>query len=164
MLLRLIRDAAQLNNRSVGRIALSAAFLTLVGCSIAGLEIATISDVRRHPDSPALVLFLIAAEVVLGRTSVPLDRGRLTLSALSLGPAALLLNPIDATLVGLSLGLTVASRGSWRILTNGILSGTYAGLAAVVTVHVFGGGDLSIFARISVLLVLWAASWLLLAI
>ena len=163
MLLRLIRDATQLNNRHGGRIAPSAVFLALVAGSIAGLDFATISDLRRHPDSLALVLFLIGAEVVLGRTSVPLDRGRLTLSALSLGPAALLLNPVDATMVGLSLGLTVASRGSWRILTNGILSGAYAGAAAVVAIHLFGGGDLSIFARISVLLVLWLASWLLLA-
>src|SRR5690242_14312738 len=130
-------------------------FLALVAACIAAVDVATKDDVRRHADSLVLVMFLIGAEVSLGRASVALDRGRLTLSALSIGPAALLLNPLDATLVGLSLGITVANRGSWRILTNSILSGAYAGLSAAVAVHLFGGGDLSVLERISVLAILW---------
>ncbi len=164
MILSLLRYVPQLSNRRGDRIALSAAFLALVGLSIVALDLLSIPEAQSHSDSLVLVLFLITAEVVLGRASVALDRGRLTLSALSIGPAALLLNPIDATLVGVALGLTVANRGSWRILTNGILSGAYAGVAALIALHLFGGPDLSLAARVFVLVVLWLFSWILLVI
>lgn len=58
----------------------------------------------------------------------------------------------------------MANRGSWRILTNGILSGAYAGVAALIALHLFEGPDLSLAARVIVLVVLWVFSWILLVI
>src|SRR5438105_4061778 len=164
MILRLLRDAMKLDNQRGHRIAMSVAFLILVGCSTLAVEGATLHSLRGHSDSVVMVLFLICAEVVLGRASVALDRGRLTLSALSLGPAALLLNLVDASIVGLLVAVRVARRGSWRMLTYGVLSAAYDGVAGLVAVNVFGGGDLSLVGRICVLFVLWVGSWLLLAI
>jgi signal transduction histidine kinase len=153
----------QLTNRRAARTGLSALFLTSVAGLIAIGNLATLGQSVAHRDSVILVVFLILAAVVLGRASVALDRGRLTLSGLALGPAALLLNPIDATVVGLSLGLTFAARGSSRILTNALLSGAYAGFGAAVATHWFGDADLSIGARLLVLCIMWICSWVLLA-
>ena len=163
MLSRRLRDAKQLINMHWRRTIFAACFLSETVCLIVVVAVTTHDDTAHHPDSVLLVIFLIVAEVSLGRAFVPIDRGRLSLSALALGPAVLLLNPSDATLVGLCLGLTLASRGSLRIATNALVSGAWAGVGATLAIHLFGDGDLALASRVLVLGLLWAMSWALLA-
>ena len=163
MLRQQVRGAGQLINLHRGHVALSIVFFSLVLGLIGGVIATTRQDLGSHPDSFVMVAILLGAEIVLGRASVALDRGRLTLSALALGPAALLLNPLDATLVGLFIGLTVSSRGGLRLIANSLISGAYVGSGATLAIHVFGGGDLPMVSRLLVLFVVWTMSWILLA-
>src|SRR5207244_4260101 len=81
----------------------------------------------------------------------------------AIGPAALLLNPIDATLVGLSLGLTLGGRERWRIPTNSVISAAYAAFGSFVTTWL-GVPPLSLEGRVVVLVAVWITGWALLAI
>ena len=162
MIARQLRTAEQLTNSRGVQIWLSVAFLLAVALATVLVDVFTYAEAPRRIDSVVLVLYLIVAQSTLGRVSVPIERGRLTLSALALGPAVLLLNPVDASIVGLSYGLAVSSRGFWPMLTNTVLSAAYATFAAAIATHWFGASELAFGVRVLVLLLLWLINWALL--
>jgi hypothetical protein len=91
------------------------------------------------------VLYLIIASLGLSFAEVRLDRGRLTLSGLALGAAAILLNPLNATLAGAAIAIGMGRRGAWPILANGLTMAASTCAAAVVAsglhdhIHSFRG-------------------------
>ncbi len=136
---------------------LSYLYLAMVGIIIAFIDALTWKSDANHPDQVIEVMFLILAVAVISLGDVRLDRGRLTLSGVVIGAAAILLNPLDATIVGLAIAIPMLSRGAWPIVGNAVLSATLACLGAVVADQLRVGTDLSLPARVVVLVIVNAA-------
>jgi signal transduction histidine kinase len=105
-----------------------------------------------HPDPIAKLAFLMTASALLSFASVRVDRGHLSLLGLGIGATAILLNPLDATLVGLAMVVSQARRPLWHVLTNASVYAAIAGLGAFVAVHLEHGRTLSLAGRLEVLL------------
>src|SRR5690242_9983856 len=118
---RLFRDAAQLTNKQGARNALTYGYLGLLGFVTILANYRYWSYTQSHPDGIARVLYLIVALILLTSVRVRLERGHLTLSAIVIGTAAIFLNPLDATILGLALSIPMAGRGRWPILGNSIM-------------------------------------------
>jgi signal transduction histidine kinase len=82
---------------------------------------------------------------------------------LAIGVAALLLNPIDATIVGLASSVAHKHRGRWNIFANAVISGAYAEIGAAVAGLLRVDGALSLDARVMILVALTIACWILVA-
>ena len=128
---------------------LSYAYSGLVAVFVVALILATYPYDVAHQDPIATIAFLTGAAAVLNLASVRVDRGRLTLSGLSIGATAILLNPLDAGLVGLAISL--GTRGPWRIFANAATYAAIASLGATVATHFHSGGSLTLGARVVVL-------------
>jgi len=161
---RNLRDAAQLTNKARTRRASAYVYLGLVAGPILAANYLTRYETASNPDSAPEVLYLVIAVVLLGSVAVRIERGRLTLSGIAIGAAAILLNPLDATIVGLALAIPMARRGHWTILGNGIMAAAYACLGALVAAPLHGGQPLMLGSRILVLLVVNVGSWLLIGV
>jgi hypothetical protein len=64
-----------------------------------------------HPDSIVVFLFLAGLGPLATIPEVRLDRGTMTLGGVVSGASAILLNPVDATLMGLITGISLARGG-----------------------------------------------------
>lgn len=147
----------------MNRKVLTYAYLAFVAVVVLVLDIVTRARSAEHPDSVFEVLYLIAAVILLSSVHVRIERGRLTLSGLAIGAAAVLLNPIDASIVGLCLGIQSVRRGPWPILVNSVLPAAYASLGANLAISLQGGEPLSFGVRVATLALLHVTSWVLLA-
>ena len=116
-----------------------------------------------RPDQVTEVLYLIVAIVLLSSVDIRIERGHLNLSGLAIGVAAILLNPLDATVVGLASALAHRHRGRWEILANGAISAAYGAFGAAVASQLRVGATLSLQARVVVLVALTMACWILVA-
>ncbi|HXJ38521.1 MAG TPA: hypothetical protein VNH18_04535, partial [Bryobacteraceae bacterium] len=116
-----------------------------------------------NPDQLTEVLYLVVATVLLSWVDIPLERGHLNLSGLAIGVAAILLNPINATVVGLISALVHRRRGPWEIVTTGAISAAYATFSATIATLLRNGAPLSLENRVIVLSALTAACWILVA-
>jgi signal transduction histidine kinase len=114
-----------------------------------------------HQDNVVLVLFLVAAAVLLSSVYVRIERGRLALAGIAVGTATVLLNPLDATIVGLSISIPMAGRGRWPIGGNAVMAATFAFVAALAAAYLRTGDELNVGQRITVLLVMNLTGWLL---
>src|SRR6266581_7504446 len=94
-------------NRTVGFYA----YLAVLAAVVVGLNFAALPYDAAHPDQTADVLYLFAAVAALSLADVKLDRGHLTLGAVATGASALLMNPLDTTIVCLGVAFTQAPRG-----------------------------------------------------
>ncbi len=148
----------QLSNKDVSRRALSYGYFALVGALVVILNVWSRSYSAGHPDQVPVVLYLAAAVVALSFADVRLDRGRLTLSGLALGAAAVLLNPLDATIVGLSIGVGMARRGAWPIIGNAVITAAFACIGAVVAMQLRSVAPLPVWARMVVILIMTIGS------
>jgi signal transduction histidine kinase len=101
-----------------------------------------------HPDQVINVAYLFLAGVLLNLADVRLDRGHLTLGGIVMVAAAILTNPLDATLVGLSIALGQAPRGVRAILANATIYGAIAVIAATVASLFHSTGELPIGPRL----------------
>jgi signal transduction histidine kinase len=104
------------------------------------------------------VLYLTLAIVLMNMPQVRLDRGRLSLSALATGAAAILTNPLDATIIGLAASLSQVRRGAWTTLSNGVLNASTACLGSVVSAQFRFGNNLSFGSRVVVVLAVSVAN------
>ncbi len=154
----------QLSNKDVSRRALSYGYFALVGALVVILNVWSRSYSAGHPDQVPVVLYLAAAVVALSFADVRLDRGRLTLSGLALGAAAVLLNPLDATIVGLSIGVGMARRGAWPIIGNAVITAAFACIGAVVAMQLRSVAPLPVWARMVVILIMTIGSLALVAV
>jgi signal transduction histidine kinase len=158
---QLLRDAAELSNKPRVRLAASYSFLALIACLVVASNYAWRAQTNADADDVTKVIFLIIALVLLSSVDVRIERGRLSLSGIAIGAGAILLNPLNATIVGLSLGIPIARRGPWPITANSVIAAAYACLGAVVAAAFRNAGSLSLPERFLVLVVLNVAGWML---
>ncbi len=157
-------DAVQLINKASWRTVVSYSYLI-------GLAMLTVLAIvlwqgsqEARPDNAVEVLYLIGVLVLLSTADVRIDRGRINLSGIAIGTAAILLNPLNASLVGLAIAIPMARRGSWPIFANAIMTSSNACIGALVALQVRQGGPLTLQSRLFVLLVVIASSWLIVAV
>src|SRR6266508_809384 len=137
---------------------MASAYLIGLAVALLVLNVLTGGHTASHPNSVAQVAYLIVATMVLSWIEVRLERGRLTLSALAMGTAAVLLNPLNASLVGLATGVAMFRRPPWQIIANALMAATVTGLAASAASSIDGVVQTSVLSRILVLLVFDLAS------
>jgi len=163
MIRQRLRDAAELNKPSL-RVLWAGLFLGVVGAGTLVADLSWGGATRAKPDNLVETVYLVVAAVALSSVDVRIELGRLSLSGIAIGTAALALNPPEATLVGLAIGIAMARRGPWPIVGNAVLASTYACFGALLASHLRVDNDLSVSSRLSVLLSLNVASWILVSI
>src|ERR1700730_2221514 len=127
-------------------------YLGILAIGVALLNLLARQADLAHPDNPLQVLYLCMAAALLNIPHVRIERGRLTLIGIANVAAALLLNPIDATAVGLASSASVVRRGSYPVLGNAVFSATLNCLGSIVAAEVRTGGSLPVSARILTIL------------
>lgn len=139
-------------------------YLAAIAAVILALNVASVTYDSVHADELLTVLYLVVGAIVLNRAEVRLDRGRLTLLALPIGAASILLNPLHAAVVGLASSSLLIGRGRWPILANGLMAATYGTLGAFIAGHISGGGVLSLGGRSLVVACAYATSLILVSV
>jgi signal transduction histidine kinase len=139
-------------------------FVLALAAAVALADYSARNATVAHPDNVVEVLFFISAVVLLTTVQTRIDRGRLVLSGIAIGAAAILLNPVDSTLVGLALGIPTARRGLWTILGNAVTAASYACLGAIVASTLSGGHGVPFEVRCFVLALMFLMSWIVVAI
>ena len=132
---------------------LSYGYLGLMATVMVGLNVAFRDVSGLHVDRAADVLFLCLAGPLLNIPQVRIDQGRLSLSGIAIGVAALMASPLDATLIGLASSTSLYRRGAFPIVGNAIFSAMIALAGSLVANEFRKDGELSIAARIFVLAV-----------
>jgi signal transduction histidine kinase len=138
-------------------------YLSAVAASLLVLNIVFREGTTDHPDRLDIALYLIVAVLILNFVGVRLDRGRLTLAAAAAGAAAILLNPLNATLAGLAIAPSLIRRGRWAIVGDSVMVAAMTCSGALVALQLRGSGALPLWARLVVLLTVDIGSWLLVA-
>jgi signal transduction histidine kinase len=105
-----------------------------------------------HPDSVLVILYLLLASYFMSIPQAPLERGRLDLSAIVFGAAAMLTNPIDATMIGVVAAFRLFGRGPWRIFMSALTYGTASCLGSIVASQLRVGGALTPGSRMWIVL------------
>jgi signal transduction histidine kinase len=135
----------------MSRNSLSFAFPALVSALVVAVVAVSYPYDVTHQDPILKLAFLIAAAAVLSLASVRVDRGHLTLLGLAIGASAILLNPLDAAIVGLAMVVSQVRRPLWHVLTNASVYAAIAALGATLAIRIQPGGTLSLAARLAVL-------------
>jgi signal transduction histidine kinase len=139
------------------------AFVLALAASVVLANFLTRNLTAHHPDNVVEVVFLILAVALLSTVQTRIERGRLVLAGIGIGAAALLLNPLDSTLVGLSLGIPMARRGWWA-LANAVTAASYACYAAIVAISLSHGGNPGLLLRCLVLALAYLGSWIVVTV
>ena len=103
-----------------------------------------------HPDAVATVTFLVVCAIAMNLANVRIERGRLSLGAIAIGAAAIMTNPVDATLIGLITGVTQFRRGPWPTLGNGLMNASATCIGSIVATQFRLDGTLSFESRVVV--------------
>src|ERR1041385_3263569 len=111
-------DGVQLSNMAPLRTVASYSYLGLIAGLAVGTLYVTSSMTASEPDNVVEVLYLAVVLVILSSADVRIERGRINLAGIAIGAAAILLNPLDAAIVGSSVGIAMARRGRWPIIGN----------------------------------------------
>jgi signal transduction histidine kinase len=115
-----------------------------------------------HPDNTLVVIYLCVGAVMLNIPHVRIEHGRLSLIGIPTMAAALLLNPLDATIVGLASSLPLVGRGVYLSLSNGLFTGTISYLGSIAATEFRTVNQLALAPRILVVLVCIGANLVLL--
>jgi signal transduction histidine kinase len=150
----------QLSNKRLGRQAAFSAYIALIGISGGLVDFLTRGQLVSHPDQVTEVLFLTVAVVLLSTVDVRIERGHLNPTALVVGAAAILLNPLDATLVGLASALSQVRRHPRDIAANAVCCAACASFGSAVAGQLRVGGSLSLQGRALVVVVVTIACWI----
>jgi len=106
------------------------------------------------------VVYLAAAAAFMSVPVVQLERGRLALSGIIAVAAAILLNPLDATLVSLMVA-TGNMRAPWPLLGNALIFAVATSAGALVSVALGGAHAPSLAGRVLVLIAVTLANLVL---
>jgi signal transduction histidine kinase len=117
-----------------------------------------------HPDDIVQVIYLFVVSIALNRADVRLDRGHLTLGAVAMGATVILTNPLHATVISLAIGLGQLPRGIRATLVNAVFYSAMASLAATVAGGLRVADDLTLAARVFVLLTMGITDLIVVAI
>jgi len=113
---------------------------------------------RAHVSRVTDIVFLFIATILLSLQGVGIEHGRLSLHAIVLGAAAILTNPLDATLIGVLASFAEGRRGRWPLLANASLQAAINCGAACVGAVLHDGASIPFGARVAVLSTLVVAN------
>jgi signal transduction histidine kinase len=151
---RSLWNAAQLIKKEMDRTVGSYIYLAAIGLVALVIDISARPYDQQHPDAVATVAFLIGCAVAMNLANVRIERGRLSLGAIAIGAAAILTNPLDATVIGLITGITQFRRGPWPTVGNGLMNAGTACIGSVIAMQLRADGPISFASRIVVVVVL----------
>src|SRR5438094_10187519 len=106
----------------MARTVLTYAYLAALATAIVLTNLLTRSYDFAHPDDAFTVAYLCIAAPLLNIPQVRIEQGRLSLVGIANQAAALVLNPLDATIVGLASSISTLRRGWFSLLANAIFS------------------------------------------
>jgi signal transduction histidine kinase len=161
---RSLRDAVQLIKNRGTPTATLYTYSVLVAIVVLGTNLAAWPYDQVHPDSITTVTFLGVGAAIMNLASVRIERGRLTLAALLVGAAALVTNPLSATVIGIASQIPQSRSTAWRILTNSVLYSAEACAGSIVAVALTNDGVLRLGSRLVALVLLTGTNWLTVAI
>jgi len=148
----------QLSKKNLARRTASYVYVGALASVLVAINAVTFNYSHEHPDSVVVFLFLGALSQLMTIPEVRLDRGTLTLAGVVAGAAVILLNPLDATLIGLITGVWLGRGRRWRIAGNASVLATANCLASLLTAHFRTGDGLPLSARIAGLVILTIAN------
>ncbi|TAN33373.1 HAMP domain-containing histidine kinase [bacterium] len=146
------------------RTAASYGYLVLLATSLAVINVFARDYDISHADPAAEVVYLCLAAALLNIPQVRIERGRLSLLGIALWAAALLLNPLNATIVGLASSASLLRRGTFPIAANGVFSAALSCVGAIVGAELRIGTVLSLGPRLLVVATCIAINMLLVLI
>ena len=117
-----------------------------------------------RPDSVVMTAYLAIASALMTVPDVRIDQGRLTLNGITAGAAAILLNPLNATIASLTIVLGAPRRrGAWPLLVNPLIFSIGPCVGALATRLLSGESSQrpSLLVRLAVLGVMTAANLVL---
>lgn len=153
----------QLSNMADRRPALDWLFLGSLVLALVAINTAFQAADAKRPDQVVRVLFLAAAAVLMTMPVVQLERGRLTLNGIVGVAIAILLNPLDATLISLLVAFG-NMRTPWSMLANSLVFATTASVGSVISVALSGSEPPSVLTRVLVVFVVNGANLVLTSI
>ena len=139
----------------------STTYLALIAAGVIAIDVITIPYDATHPDNVLEVLYLSVVVILMNVPQVRIERGRLSLSAIVTGAAAILLNPLNATLVGLVTALPQVRRSPWPILGNAVMNTAATCIGSVVAAQFRAQNSLTLGPRSLVVIVVCVANLLL---
>jgi signal transduction histidine kinase len=141
----------QLSKKNLRRTAASYVYLGILAAVVILVNALFREYSLGRQDRLAEVVFLAFAAAALNVPQVRIDQGRLSLSGIAAGAAALLLNPLDATLVGIASSFSLARRGPFPLLGNAVSSAAIACTGSVIASAFRVGQTLGVAPRLLVL-------------
>jgi signal transduction histidine kinase len=126
-------------------------YVALLGLLVAFVNLTSLQSDAKHPDSALEVVYLCVAAALLNIPQARIEQGRLTLGSIASVAAALLLNPLDATVVGLASSVPHLRRGPYPILGNAVFAATVNSVGAIVAAGFRDGNTLPLAPRLLVL-------------
>jgi signal transduction histidine kinase len=148
----------QLTKKKMRRTVIAYLYFGVLAVALVAMNVLARPFDETRPDRLLDVLYLIVASVLMSIPQVRIERGRLSLYAIVTGAAAILMDPLDATLVGLVTSFAQIRRGRWPTLGNAVLNASAACLASVLAAQLRVGNVMSIAPRLSVVLTLCVAN------
>ncbi len=124
------------------------------------MNLAFRNDDAVRTDLVTNVVYLAGAAALMSLPVVKLERGRLTLTGIIAVAAAILLNPLDATLVSLLVGIENI-RAPWPLLGNSLIFALATSAGALVSVAMGGAHPPAFAGRLLVLLTVTLANLVL---
>src|SRR2546421_12665864 len=100
-----------------------------------------------HPDNAVVFAYLCVAAPLLNIPQVRIEQGRLSLVGIANQAAALLLNPLDATIVGIASSVGTLRRGAFPVLANAVTSACINLVGSLAATEFHGQGALPLFAQ-----------------
>jgi len=132
----------------MNRNAMAYAYLVMVGALVLTLNGPNSQVFVLRSDRVLDVAYLCVVAALLNIPHVRLEAGRLTLVGIPVGVAALMLNPFDAALVGLTSSLLPFRRQPFHIIANAVMSADIASAGASLATYFRTGDSLPITVRL----------------
>src|SRR6266536_5822322 len=151
-------------NKKVTAALLSYAYLAGLALVVVTVDLVLGDRHRLDADSVTDVIFLCAAGPLLNVPQVRIEQGRLSLSGIAIGAAALTCNPLNATLIGLASSASFFRRGAFPILGNAIFTAAISLSGSLAAMWMARGGSLPVVARLGVLAICFVVNIIVVAV
>ena len=136
------------------------AFLSGLVVVLVAVNVGFRYDDAVRTDQVTNVVYLAIAAALLSIPVVQLERGRLTLNGIIAAATAILLNPLDATVVSLVVAIG-SMRAPWPLLGNSLILAIATSAGTLVSVAIGGNHAPSFAGRVFVLLTVTVANLVL---
>jgi len=134
----------------VKRKVVSYSYVGLVAAVLIGLNAAVLAVLRPNANDLFQVLFLCAAAPLLNIPQVRIEQGRLSLVGIANQAAAMLFNPLNASVVGIASAISTYRRGAFPLLANAVFFASVNLVGSSVALMLRSGGGLPFYARVAV--------------